>query len=91
MEERKRRINEFLTGDVKTNFTPTDYKKIMSKNLQNNSSLLTDIAYQLLIKGLEVHNNKFNEFGEEKSDAHDSFDEEDLYESDPESPDIKSI
>jgi hypothetical protein len=43
MEMRKMRINEFLTGDVKTNYTPTDYKKIMSKG--SPSSLLTDIAY----------------------------------------------
>ena len=45
MEARKIRINEFLTGDVKKNYTPTDYKKIMSKDASTATTLLVDIAY----------------------------------------------
>ena len=48
-----------MKGDVKKKFNPTEFRKIMSKSTE--VGLLVDVGYKLLTKGLEVHNEKFQE------------------------------
>lgn len=48
-----------MVGDVKKKFNPTEFRRIMSNSVD--VGLLVDVGYKLLSKGLEVHNEKFEQ------------------------------
>ena len=57
LTERTKKIEELMEGDVKKKFNPTEFRRIMSHSVEE--GLLVDVAYKLLTKGLEVHNENF--------------------------------